>query len=950
MLTQTKYFLVLCALLLTQIVYAQVATVQGTLEDGNTAEPLVGITINVDGTLFTATTNAEGKFIIKEVPQGNYVFEFSGDGYLAERRSIEVNAETINLGTIMLTPGDGNDNALNSEDVIPTILLSDGDLDNGKGGGSENTAGLLNASRDVFASKAAFAFSAARFRIRGYNSENTELLMNGVPVNDVENGRPYWAFWGGLNDVTRNRNSIIGLGSTEYTFGGIGGSSMLDVRASKQWKQLRISYAHANRSYQHRVMATYSTGLLAGGWAFSGSASWRFAPEGMYVKGGYYNALSYFFSVEKITGKHSISLTAFGAPRVRGKSGPATEELFRLANDRYYNPYWGYQTSGKTGKQQVRNSRVANTHMPMAILTHEVEIGTKSSLITSASFQMGRNGSTALDWFNASDPRPDYYRKLPSYIQDYDAATRLEKAYIQDPGRLQVNWDNMYEINRNSFEAVANANGSGDTTWGNRAHYILAERRYDAKKANFATTFKTNLANIVNINAGLTYQWFNGHNFQVIDDLLGADFYVNVDQFAIRDTEQDPTLGEDYYQSDLDCPNCILEKGDKYGYDYETQIHKGGAWVQAALNLKKLDFFVAGRASYTAFWRKNNMRNGRFPDLIGKGETNSYFNYAAKGGLTYKINGRNYLFANGMYMTRAPYMRNAYVSARTRDAIVPGLKSETIYGGEGGYMLRAPKLKAKIVGFYTKFTDQTFYRSFYLDNAIKDPEGGSRGAFVNYIMTGVEKQHAGVEAAAEYSLKNGITFSGAVAWGEYIYTSRPTISAYLDYNQEKIGEDRTAYLKNFFVSGTPQLAANIGFWYRAPKFWSLSVNFNYFANGWTDFNPDRRTTDAVFNVSDPQYQQQAIDPNSQLFRDIIHQEQLPGNFTADIFFTKSWKIKDFFINLNIGVNNVLHNTGIKTSGFEQFRFDYEEKNVEKFPNRYYNAYGVNYFMSLTFRM
>lgn len=948
MLKQSKYFLVLCVLLFTQLVYAQVATVQGVLEDGNTAEPLAGITVRVDGTAFSATTNTEGVFILEGIPEGKYIFEFGGEGFLAERRDIDVNGTAVNIGTVMLIPSDG-DNDLSNEDIVPTILLSENDLDDGKGGGGQNTAGLLNASRDVFANKAAFAFSAARFRIRGYDSENTELFINGLPVNDIENGRPYWAFWGGLNDVTRNRSSIIGLGTTEFAFGGIGGSSMLDMRASKQRKQFRFSYAHGNRSYQHRLMATYSSGLLPGDWAISASASWRFAPNGMYVQGGYYNALSYYLSVEKIIGKHSLSLTAFGAPRVRGKSGPAIEEMFSLANNKYYNPYWGYQTSSETGEKQVRNSRVANTHMPMAILTHEMEIGTTSSLMTSASFQMGRNGSTALDWYEASDPRPDYYRKLPSYMDDPETALTLLKALQDNPESLQINWDNMYEVNRNSFEDVANANGSGDTLSGNRAHYILSERRYDAKKANFASTFKTTIANILTINAGLTYQWYNGRSFQVVDDLLGADFYVDIDKFAFRDAGSNPDLGEDYYQTNLDCPNCILEEGDVYGYDYESNIHKSSAWLQATMNLKKLDFFVAGRFDYTHFWRKSNMKNGRFPDSYGVGTGYNFLNYAVKGGLTYKIDGRNYVFVNGNYMTRAPYFRNAYTSARTRDDLVPGIKSETIYGGEGGYMLRAPKVKIKAVGFYTKFKDQTFNRSFYLDNAIPGQEGTS-GGFVNYIMTGIEKQHAGVEIAAEYALKNGITFSGAFAWGEYIYTSRPKISVYLDSDLTQLVDDQTAYLKNFFVSGSPQLAANIGIRYQSRQFWSLSVNFNYFANNWSDFNPDRRTTDAVFNVSNPTFQQEAIDPNSQLFQDIVYQEQLAPNFTADIFFSKTWKLKEFFFSLNVGVNNILHNTGVQSSGFEQFRFDYEDKDVTKFPNKYYNAYGINYFISLTFRM
>ena len=138
-------------------------------------------------------------------------------------------------------------------------MLSDEEVESGSSG-TQTVSGILNARRDIFTSKVAFAWSVARFRIRGYDSDNTQLYMNGIQMNDLESGRPTWWTWSGLNDVTRNRNSVIGLGVTDFAAGDIGGASF-SVRASKQRKQFRVTYTFANRSYNHRLMATYNTGV-----------------------------------------------------------------------------------------------------------------------------------------------------------------------------------------------------------------------------------------------------------------------------------------------------------------------------------------------------------------------------------------------------------------------------------------------------------------------------------------------------------------------------------------------------------------------------------------------------------------------------------------------------------------------------------------------------------------
>jgi hypothetical protein len=927
------------------LMYGQ-GSVKGTMQDAGNKGKLSGVLVEIQGTDFYAQTNSSGMFEITAIPYGEYTIQFSADGYGLKSQAIKITDAVLNLEMVELD-NIGVENPA-AEDIIPTIMLSDEQIENGAGG-TQSISGVLNASRDVFSSKVAFSWGAARFRIRGYGSENTTVFMNNIPMNDLESGRPTWWSWSGLNDVMRNRSSSLGMATTPYTLGDIGGASSLDSRAGSQRKGLTFTYSYANRSYNHRLMLTYNSGLMPSGWAFSASGSWRYSENGAFIKGTSYNAASYFVSVEKRFKKQSFSFTAMGAPSVRGKGSPATQEMFNLANSNFYNPNWGYQTSGVTGKKQIRNSRMTDSHQPLFIVTHEANLNDNIKLTTAASYQFGKYGSTALDWYDAQDPRPQYYRNLPSYIEDPAQSSMASDLYLQNEDVRQVNWDRMFEVNRNSYNFVADANGvQGDSIWGNRARYVLEERRYDSQKANFNMILNANVNKFLSIDAGLTYQFYNSKNFKVVEDLLGADFYVDVNRFVERDSG---VVGSsDSYQNDLANPNRILKEGDVFGYNYEAFIHKASAWAQLNFTFKKIDFFVGGQGNYTTFWRKGNVQNGQFPDnSLGKSEEQTFLNYSVKGGITYKIDGRNYLYANGSYQTKAPFFRYAYVAARTRDQVTNNLSSSSNYSIEGGYILKAPRFKLKATGYYTKFQNEFFQRSFYLDRS--GSAAGIGGNFVNYIMTGIEKQHAGIEIAGEVNLNGNITISAAAAVGEYIYTSRPTATMYLDNDPTTARGTQTIYLENFYIPNTPQMAFNVGVWWRAPKFWSFSFNFSYTHATYADVNFDRRTIQAVSNTGlTPDYIQDAVQPGSDLWRSIINQEQLPGNFTADIYIRKSWKVKNFFFILGFGMSNILNNTNMRTSGFEQFRFDYEGKNVDRFPNTYYYAYGTNYMVSLTFRM
>lgn len=900
------------------LIQAQTLELKGKVTDLTGQTPLQDVRV-VD--LFSgeeSISGIDGIFQLVIPRKDEVTLQFNYLTEAIERRFKIPDDEYHNLGTITL-----DFRLERSDEQIFTIILSEDDEANA---GSENISGVLTASRDVFLNSAAYVFGPVRFRVRGYDSENALTYLNGLPMNDLEDGRIYWGQWGGLNDITRNQEVQIGANPATWSFGGILGTTMIDLRARNQRPQKRFTYSLTNRSYRHRAMGTWSTGMLEDGWAVSLSVSRRWAEEG-YIEGSFYDASGYCLSVDKqLNDENFLNLVFLGAPVKRGRYGAAIKEMYDIAGTNYYNPYWGNQNGEK------RNSRVSDTHQPLIMLRHDFEFNTHSVLSTTVGYEFGKYGSSALDWYNANDPRPDYYRRLPSYAESPELAAEVFNTLSENKALRQIQWDEFYKVNMNNMTTIEDVEGiEGNDITGKLSHYIIEDRHYDSDRKFFNTNLQHVLNDRVTLSAGASFIHQTIEIYKLVDDLLGGEFYVDYDKFAERDIIDNP----DAKQNDLNNPNRLLGEGDIFGYHYDGNIRDGQIWGQVQYKLPKWEFFGGATASMTRFWRTGHFRNGKFPqNSFGDSDKYDFTNYGVKAGALYKIDGRNYLSLNGFYKTRAPFFRNAFVSPRTRHQIVDGLENETIRSGEFSYLLRSPYLKARLTGYYTEFLDQIVSRSFYHDD---------QNSFVNLSMTNVDKEHVGVEAAAEVAIFPGLKAHGVASVGQYIYTSRPLATITQDNNAEVLQENIIVYAKNFYVSGTPQSAYTFGLSYRSKDYWSAYLNLNYFDDIWLDFNPIRRTTDAI----------DLVEPGSFQFNTIINQEQLPSAFTVNLSFYKSWLIEfgedRYYLSVNLSANNLLDNTDFITGGYEQLRFDYEEKDVSAFPSRYYYFQGLSYYFNIALR-
>lgn len=813
----------------------------------------------------------------------------------------------------------------NLSDNIPIIYIDDNNT--GTLGG-QNISSNLRAARDPFLSATTFNFFIARFKTRGYDFSNSKTFMNGVPLENLDNGSTNYSAFSGLTSILRTREISMGLRPNTYGFGGMGINTDIDTRASIQRKRTEIGYSFSDGNYTHRWTFTHCTGINKKGWAFSFSGSRRWSDEG-YVPGTYTNSWSYFVGIDKkISTKRTVSFVAFNSPSQSGGQRSAVDEMDSLVGSHYYNPSWGYQNGKK------RNANVIKNNQPTIILTDEIKFNNSSSLVNAASISLETKGNTSLEYFNAPNPSPDYYKYLPSYETDPTVANLTAQQIKTDINYRQINWDALYASNQSHAETIDNAtvNGrTGQTFSGLRSSYIIGERINKSLKANFASTYNRRVGNHLNLTVGLVLLSQNDHYYKRLDDLLGGQYYVDLNQYAIGSFPTNPSV----QYPNLNKPNSIIKAGDKYGYDYNAHINKQEVWAQSAFKYRKIDFFIAGEVSHTAFWRYGNVTTGLYPNNSeGKSAVYSFTNLSLKGGLTYKINGKNYLFASAAYLTQAPEFKNIFLSAENRDQVQDKISNQQTTSVEGGYILNAPTLRLRLSSYYTQIDHQMNVMSFYNDDYY---------TYTNYGISNISKVHYGGELGFEAKLTPEVIINSAASVGRYYYNSRQNATTVNDNTQGIIGKD-TVFSMNYRVANTPQEAYSLGIEYRSVKYWYIGINANYFDQIWAGFNPIRLTKQAV---SDVVFQ-------SKDYYNIINQQRLPSQLILNLAGGYSWKLPKLWLHknlsllmLNARISNLLDNKDLITYGGQQLRF--EVANPNKFQSRYSYADGLTYNISTTLR-
>ena len=971
-----KFLLIVAMTMLVTTAFAQESGLKGRVLSRNGRAAVGNVAVTIAGTDFKAQTNDDGYFVLKGVPAGDYKLSFEAPEFENLDIVVKVENGVKDINAVIIAP-----KAVSGE-VLDDAIFAEFDNDS-SASDTQALPSSLSASKDLYNNIASYRFSEMRFNVRGYDSKYTDVYLNGIRFNDALTGYGPWSLWSGMNDATRNQETTAGLETTDYGIGGFGGTTNINARASQMRKGFRASVSGGNQMYNFRAIVSYASGMMDNGWSYAFSVSTRQGGNG-YVDGVYYNSYGYFAAVEKqFNPQHRLSLMVLGTPQQRGAQQASTQEAYDMFGSNFYNPNVGYQ-NGK-----LRNTRVRRSHEPIVMLNYFYDINEKTRLTAATSVRFGFNGYSALTWKEGADPRPDYYRYLPSNYTSQiltensfanfispnsstlaqqgllsEALKALQSgvtglavngiftpssndqifSYLQGAADARAIWNGRID-----FDYMINSNKNGVASpyaEGHRSNYMIEERHTDQIDYNFAANISHDFNNNHHLLAGVKARVNRTEYYDKIKDLLGGDFWVDVDKFAERDMGSNPIA----YQNDLDYYNehghaRIVREGDKFSYDYFAHVRQAQAWAMYEYRAGGFDMNIGAELGYAGMWREGLLRKGLFiNDSKGDSKHLNFLTYKAKATFSYRFSQAHHLALNLGAVQDAPTFNSAFVSPRTRNTVTPGLTPEQAYSAELVYNLNLPYIQARVAGYFTEMTNSSKVISFYDD---------TQSSFTNFAMSNIDKRYMGVEVAVRVPIWGGLAFQSAFNYGDYRYTSNPNFVQTVDNSNEVKLEDKVNW-KGYYVESTPQLALNVGLDFRGPKNWFASINFNFYDKLYLSMNPAYRTDNAVkpfvqVLTSESSSVEQKAWASGQI-KTMRAEEELGHAYTLAASLGKNWYIgRKYTIGFSAEVKNILNNKNIRTGGYEQMRMRKVRGTMPGQSNpstTYYTHFDSKYFYML----
>lgn len=762
--------LLLVMLFFTTITILGQTKIKGTVVDSSN-QPLPSASVLEKGTTNGTETDFDGKFTLQtKSNSGTVIISFLG----FKSKEVTFSSGKTNLGTITLEEDDSLDEvvitatsfAIDRKTPVAVSTIKASEIERKLG--TQEFPEILKSTPGVYATKSGGGFGDGRINLRGFNSENVAVMINGVPVNDMENGRVYWSNWAGLSDVTSAMQVQRGLGAAKVAVPSIGGTINILTKTTDTKKGGNIVATTGNDGYQ-KYGFTLSTGLMDNGFAATVSFA-KISGEG-YVDGTQFDGYNYFVNFSKqLNENHKLSFTTFGAPQRHGqRQNRSTIATYRNAESGIrFNPDWGYKNG------QVTHIEDNFYHKSQSSLNHYWTISEKSNLSTAvyASYGTGGGGGTA------GTNRSLFNNRIGGFDQPVDL-------------------DNIVSINK--------ANGAQ----GSEA--ILRASRNDHEWYGVLSTFKTELTDNIDIIAGLDWRTYTGEHFREVTDLLGGEYFLDVDSSG--------------NPNNVNNPNAPLRVGDKMSYHNDGKVGWLGFFGQIEYGTENFDAFLS-----TSFQRSSYQRIDYFQyDLstqagrdLATTEKVRLNGYSIKGGANFRLDDVQNVFANIGYFERPANFDAVFQNFNNTD-VNPNAENEKIFSMELGYGVRGEKFAANINLYRTQWNDRTFTRRISADPTI----AGSEDFTAN--LQGVDALHQGIEVDFTYRPSDNLSFTGMLSLGDWKWNNDLENVPVFDENQNL---RQTIYLpiKGLRVSDAAQTTAALGMLY---KFWdktSITVDYNYFAN------------------------------------------------------------------------------------------------------------------------
>lgn len=794
----------------------------------------------------------------------------------------------------------------------------------------------VGSSSNLYTSNIGWTWSMARFKFRALDNKYNDVYINGVQANQVESGRFQYSNIGGMNDAAKNKDAANPFESNSFFMPGLGGATNYDFRASSMSTGSKLTLSGLNRNYTLRGVFSHGTGVNRNGWAFYGSLAYRWSNmETAAVDGTFYNSLSYLLTLQKKWDNgHSLNLATWGNPTERAQQGASTDEAYWLANDRLYNPYWGYQGGKK------RASRVVNDFAPTAMLTWDWQINEDMKLTTSAMMRYQLYSSTKLD-YSGTNPAPDYWKKFPSYNYDVwgttdgsnnnlDAYNTAKEYWQSGPQARQINFDELYfsnqQLNKTQSDAI----------------YWIQARHNDHLTTSLGSNFSWNTDKDGKFNAGIQLSNTNGMHYQTVTDLLGGEYFHNIDRHLVGTyTDNDPRV--DY---DLNNPNRSLKVGDRYAYDYNIKVQKFNAYTSYARNMRMAHTYIAARLGGTRMWREGNMRNGLFADnSFGESGVAGFLDGGVKMAGTLNLGHGHAISLGAGFEAKSPNARDAFICPEKMNDFVYNLKNEKIASAEATYSLNNSWLRLNLTGFFSHKYDGTEWSCFYDDN---------ESSFVYVSSQNITKRNYGVELGAKFKVTSNFDITLLGTWSEAEIVGNTDV----DYMLSDKGELRRTecFADGMREGGTPLAAASVALNYRVNG-WYLGLTGNYYDRIYLSYSPVTRLKSVQDLWAKNNYGGAYIDVDGTPVYAIPEQAKGNGGFVLDASIGKQFYLGKHPLSVNLNLCNITNNRNLCTGGYEQSRANYSVNDGEisnrtynflKNPKKYY-AQGINFMLNLNYR-
>ena len=805
-----KLLLLMCGLVIGFAASAQ-TVVTGTVVD-ELDQPLIGATIVVPGTTQGTSADLNGSFKLT-VKDANEV-QVSYLNYRTVSFTID-GAQRQNLGTIKMEPeAIAMENVVIQQSVavqrrtpvaVSTVSASEIEF---KLGGQEFPE-ILKSTPGVYVTKDGGGFGDSKINMRGFKSANVAVMINGVPVNDMEWGGVYWSNWAGLSDVTRSMQTQRGLGASKVSAPSVGGTINIVTNTIDAKQGGTASYGVGNDGLQ-QVSLSLSSGLTKSGWAISMLFAKRWGDG--YIQGTGFEGYNWFANVSKrINDRHQLSLTAFGAPQTHNQRKPlyaglSIKEWDKVAQwmgekDKYrYNAVYGFDNNGKE-----RSSMVNHYHKPQISLNHQWQIDHKSSLSTALYVSIGRGygysgqGRTSADramWNGSSNGKLlTTFRKADGTF-DYGA--------IQDMNAASTTGSNM----------------------------VMSKSVNNHMWYGLLSTYNNQITPNLELTAGVDVRYYVGEHTNEIIDLYGGQYFIDDGDRKNVKAENNIAAAD---------PNWKYEKlsvGDVVYRDYDGHVHQEGVFAQLEWSKNRLNAFVSGSLSNTGYWRVDRFY---YDAAHQRSETINFLGFTAKGGVNYNVSKSSNLFLNLGYISRAPFFSGgAFLQSTTSHMTNPDAVNEKVFSVEAGYGLRTEQIALNVNAYYTLWMDKSDVRSKLMSN----------GDYARVNLTGIDARHAGIELDLRYKPARWVNLTGMLSWGDWVWSSNAR-----GYYYDSQGQPMTAKMdgtvasgimaedhawidlkqKGVHVAGSAQTTAAIGADFFPMKGLRVSANFNLYGRNYADF-------------------------------------------------------------------------------------------------------------------